>query len=1028
MNDNLANIIKELSDRNRKKTEADIQAGIRDLLLQAPLDLDDDDLEIKLEAQLGDRRRIDIELGSVVIEVKKDLRKGKVLADAIEQLSGYVEVRTQQTGQNYIGILSDGAEWQCFHLKPSKKFVKVSQHLVKSKSPNVNDLIAWLDGVLATKKNIIPTPEEIKNKLGAESSAYAINHATLLSLYEENKNRPTVKMKRLLWAKLLTTALGSQFKDSDELFVEHTLLVNSSEIIAHAVLGLNVFELSSASLLSGAKFEAAGIYGAVESDFFDWVIEVPEGDIFIKTLARKISRFNWDEVSYDIMKVLYESIISQELRKQLGEYYTPDWLAEAIVLKVIKDPLHQKILDPSCGSGTFLFHSVRHLLIKAKKEDIPINEALDLCAKNVIGFDIHPVAVTLARVTYLLAIGRENLINPERGEINIPVYLADSMQWRQKKDDLWSQDKVVIETDSEGQLFASELCFPQELLNDSRKFDDLIKDLADKATQKQPRKAAPSLKGVFRRLAIPENFHEMLNATFAVMCELHESDRNHIWSYYVRNLVRPTWLGLPKNRVDILIGNPPWLSYRHMPKDMQKSFKEMSENRSLWHGAKYATHQDLSALFVAKSIEIYLDDGGEFAFVMPNSVVDRKYFQGFREVNFSVGLQKSSFSVGAVTTYVKFQKSWDLRRIRPHIFPRGSSVIFGKRSSRNSRMPIETEFWSGKKINQKARWQSVKKRLNFEQGKVKIGSDVVSPYHERFTQGATIVPRTLLVVEKQEVTESPLGMASGKVAVRSKRSNLEKKPWKDLPDLEGTIESEFIRSLYLGASLLPFRLQEAECAVVPWNGRALIDSQSELLDMYPGLSTWWRQAEELWNKNRTKKAQSLSLLDRIDYQKTLSSQFPIPKERVIYASSGMHICATRVSNRKTIVESSLYWATSESKQESYYLVSILNAEITTLETRPFMSYGKDERHVCKHIWQLPIPKFSSDSQLHLDISAIGHTLEKEVSSLELRDVHFAIQRRDIREYIRSTDNGKELEKLVDSHLAPSDLELNALSL
>ena len=184
------------------------------------------------------------------------------------------------------------------------------------------------------------------------------------------------------------------------------------------------------------------------------------------------------------MKVLYESIIDQELRKQLGEYYTPDWLAEVIVEKTITDPLNKRVLDPSCGSGTFLFHAVKNFLKKAEQEKLSISESLSILAKNVIGFDIHPVAVTLARVTYLLAIGRDNLMNPARGEINIPVYLADSMQWRQKQYDLWSKDQVVIETNSEGQLFASELRFPHELLQNSHNFDELVKDLADKALKR----------------------------------------------------------------------------------------------------------------------------------------------------------------------------------------------------------------------------------------------------------------------------------------------------------------------------------------------------------------------------------------------------------------------------------------------------------------------------------------------------------------------------------------------------------------
>lgn len=1005
MNENILEIVKNIANRESKRTEADIQAGIRDLLLHASLDLDDEDIEVKLESQLGDRRRIDIEIGSVVIEVKKDLRKEKILVDAIEQLSGYVEVRTQQTGQNYIGILSDGAEWRCFHLNPSKDFVEISKHIVNSKNPDAEQLIAWLDGVLATKQNIIPSPEEIKNKLGAESSTYAINHATLLGLYEKNKDLPTVQMKRFLWAKLLTTALGSQFIDSDELFVEHTLLVNASEIIAHAVLGLDVNDLSPASLLSGSQFESSGIYGVVESDFFDWVIEVDDGDIFIRSLARKISRFNWGKVSCDIMKVLYESIIDQTFRKQLGEYYTPDWLAEAIVKEVIKDPLNSRVLDPSCGSGTFLFHAVKTLLTAADKNQLLINEALSLCSKHIMGFDIHPVAVTLARVTYLLAIGQENLINPQRGEINIPVYLADSMQWQQKKQDLWSKDNVVIETDNEGELFTSELCFPHELLQDSSTFDELIKELANKATQKTTDKPISPLKSVFRRLAIPEKFQETIEKTFSVMCKLHENGKDHIWGYYVRNLVRPAWLGLPQNRVDILIGNPPWLSYRFMPKDMQDSFKDMSEERSLWHGAKNATHQDLSALFVAKSIEIYLKDGGQFAFVMPNSVVDRKYFEGFREGN---------YSTDAVTTYVNFKESWDLRRLRPHFFPRGASVIFGKRAAKNSKMPLTTTYWSGKIKNSKVSWDTIKQEFKFTQGTIKIGSDVKkSPYDDSFLQGATIVPRVLLVVE--EKAASPLGLASGRRLVKSKRSAYEKKPWKDLPELEGAIESEFIRPLYMGASIIPFRCLEPELAVIPWSGRKLMDGNSELIEMYPGLCKWWRNAEEIWNTNKSGTTR-LSLLEQIDYRSKLSNQFSIPRERVIYATSGMHICSARLSNRQAIIDTKLYWASTESKEESYYLCAILNAEITTMRTRPLMSYGKDERDIHKHVWQLPIPKFNPESQLHQDIAKIGEFLEKAIAKLKLRDVYFANIRQDTRKYIRASEQGKQLETLVESLL------------
>jgi len=52
---NIIEIVRKLADREAKRTEADIQSEITDLLLQGSLDLDDRDLDVKLESQLGDR-------------------------------------------------------------------------------------------------------------------------------------------------------------------------------------------------------------------------------------------------------------------------------------------------------------------------------------------------------------------------------------------------------------------------------------------------------------------------------------------------------------------------------------------------------------------------------------------------------------------------------------------------------------------------------------------------------------------------------------------------------------------------------------------------------------------------------------------------------------------------------------------------------------------------------------------------------------------------------------------------------------
>jgi hypothetical protein len=50
-------------------------------------------------------------------------------------------------------------------------------------------------------------------------------------------------------------------------------------------------------------------------------------------------------------------------------------------------------------------------------------------------------------------------------------------------------------------------------------------------------------------------------------------------------------------------------------------------------------------------------------------------------------------------------------------------------------------------------------------------------------------------------------------------------------------------------------------------------------------------------------------------------------------------------------ETGLYWAPINSEDEADYLCAIMNSAVTTEILRPFMSYGKDERDIHKHVWQ-----------------------------------------------------------------------------
>lgn len=210
-------LLRRLADRDRLRSEATVQADVRQLLLSSGLGLDEQDLEVELETQVGDRRRIDVEVGFTVIEVKKDLRVNAVAAAAQHQLAGYVAARVRQTGQRYVGVLTDGAEWRAYQLRDGVLVESTRYTLSKSRSDHVA-LAYWLEGVLAVRQGIDPTPGQIIARLGATSASHALDQGSITALYAANSTLPTVRLKRELWASLLRSALGTQFTNDDELF------------------------------------------------------------------------------------------------------------------------------------------------------------------------------------------------------------------------------------------------------------------------------------------------------------------------------------------------------------------------------------------------------------------------------------------------------------------------------------------------------------------------------------------------------------------------------------------------------------------------------------------------------------------------------------------------------------------------------------------------------------------------------------------------------------------------------------------
>ncbi|MGC5659003.1 N-6 DNA methylase [Micromonospora sp. WMMD723] len=1003
--------VARLAGRDTTRTEADLQADIYLVLTSGNLKLDPTQVA-RLEVSTGDgtRRRLDVEIGHCVIEVKRDLRNVNVRLDAERQLAGYVAAQSRRLGMRYVGVLTDGTDWYLYHLMPSG-LTHIASLSVNNASVDAERLLVWLEQILATHVAVKPTPEAIRLRLGASSPAHLLEHASLAALYERARLIPEVDLKRQLWSKLLRTAFGKAFTDDQNLFVDHTLLVLTAEIIAHAVVGFDISaagDLTPSGLAQGVVFSGAQIHGAVEADFFDWVLHVDGGPEFVRQLADRIARFDWGHVEHDVLKVLYEEVIPQEDRASLGEYYTPDWLADRVIASAVTDPLNQRVLDPACGSGTFLFHSVRRYLAACDSAGISHAAAVDGVARKVFGIDIHPVAVTLARVTYLLAIGRARLSDPDRKALSIPVYLGDSVQWEQRQDLLGGIDQVRISTTGDelvegggGLLFGDDLVFPRRVLRDAGNFDRLVNSMAEKVLSPSTRKNADLIAPVLRQFGVHPDDAPVLSTTFDTMRRLHALGRNHIWGYYARNLIRPLWLSEFDQQVDVLVGNPPWLRYSKMTAGMQERYKDLSRERGLLTGRLGGSGRDLSTLFVVRAVELYLRPGGQFAFVMPHGTLTRRPHDGFRSGRWG----------GDVA--VQFAEPWDLTRA-PTGFPMVSCVIRGQsRPNTPRRMPAKVLAWSSRSRNPNMTWEVAKEGFTTVPIVLSVlgddGLPPASPYKRRFRQGAVLAPRALLFVE--EASSSPIGFGAGRIAVRSRRTPFEKAPWKDVRTLQHTVERAFVRSVHLGETLVPFRMLEPLRAVLPLDAKGVMDAR--MIEDYPGLESWWSEAEETWRAHKVESDDS-SLLQRINFHGQIAAQVPTGSHRVVYSKAGNTIAAARLDESQSIIDHKLYWAAVSGIEEACFLVAILNSSTVLERVRPLQALGLfGGRDIDKNVFAVPIPVYDAEDGNHQELVSLSHEAETFAAEVDLSQVaDFKRARRILRQELTRSNLAQRIDDVV----------------
>ena len=1037
-----------LSRHERGEAEANITSAVRDFLIATELATAG---EIVEEVHPGDasRKSVDLTALDTYIEFKRRTGYPQPNAEWIEQLDGYLEA-SQAAGKGVrMGVLTDGKHW--FLRWPGAGPARTSppHAFVLESAEQWVPLYEWLrDRALMAREAITPSRETVADVFGAHSVIYQRELDELRRLYDAHRDAETITVKRRLWLDLLRAAVG-EVADSvaslDDLFVRHTYLTAVTGMAVQARFGIDIAvlaETAPADLLEGRRFrDQTGLQGVVETDFFSWPNEVG-GEPLLRAIARRLARFEWNQASADIAAILYETVIPADERRQLGEYYTPHWLASAIIDELVDDPLRQRVLDPACGSGTFIAEAVARYVDAAQHIDLDADTALERLREAVVGIDVHPVAVHLARSAWALAaqpLIQRAAADGFTGAVTAPVYLGDALQLRYDAGSLLGEAEVRIAVGDEQR---NDLVFPTSLVERADVFDAVMSSVADaiaRGDDPLPELAEQPLSEAERRGLLP---------AVRMMRELHASGRNHIWAYYSRNLVRP--VALARRKADVIVGNPPWLNYNQtvdvLRRELERQSKELYD---IWVGGRYATHQDVAGLFFARSMDLYLADRGVIGMVMPHSALGagqhRKWRSGRWRQLVSVGNGRSS--VDRLRADFRFKRPWDLEQLQPNdFFPIPACVVFARRQGADPTDPNqpgpagaalarplagEVEVWRGAPGDPNAR-RAVAPLAPAS------GADEGSPYRELAAQGATLVPRCLFMVE--EIENPALIKAGGTTMTNPRRGKQDKAPWRDL-DLAAirgrTIENVHVFDVLLGETIAPYVALAPLLAALPVrrdNGDVLPADDSETaiggVDHYRlarRMRDRWRTISALWDANK-RAANRLALAERLDYHRELSRQLAWRAAaedgacRVVYTKSGRPTAA-RLRDRDAIVDHTLYWMPCESDEEASYLLAVINSNALRDAAAPLMSRGLwGARDLHKHLWNLPIPRFNPGDPLHAEVAAAGEAAaEGATRQLEgQEELSSAAARRIVRQWLANSPEGREVERAVGALLAGAD--------
>ncbi len=636
-------------------------------------------------------------------------------------------------------------------------------------------------------------------------------------------------------------------------FAEHTILVVAARMIVLAAQdGVDTADLPAA---------------VGEDGFCAWLTEFDAGVNLLMRLAESVSHYDWRAANRGILKELYHDLIDRDDRKEFGEYYTPDWLAEDVVQRVLlNDPSRldaaieaaaslgdqeaksenvtdraYQILDPACGSGTFLFWSARVIAQRIRSAHPQlIGQTREIVASMVTGLDIHPIAVEMAKATLATAL-------PSGAAVTLRVYLADALAHsEQAQRNLEGTIGLMSAKGQRIDISSAVIESPQAI--------ELLDILVNVAV------------GEASLDSLSPEIQSLLDASASQLSDAVEREGDHVWRWYIAGRVAPS--ALTRSKVMAIVANPPWLVANDTPAGARKEqLASLAQRYGLRPKARWSAKGDLASVFSARVADLYLEDEGVFGLVLPGSALRNQPWTAWRSGNW-----------GDIKVGFDFVASLDA--VEPPPFqhaPNGTCVVVGSRLREGATAWDDAIhlLYSGTPENPTT--TPLKRRASR-----------VSPYAKRFSRGAVASPLGLcLVVDPILPGPQSEGNTVNTARVTTKVST--KAPWKGV-SYEATVETAALVRVLRSQTLEPFVCSPDAWLIAPLSAdrrSVMALDDNEFQASLPLTHEYWTIAENRYALGRAKTA-GATLSENVDRHHTLTKQISAgasePKCKVFEAS------------------------------------------------------------------------------------------------------------------------------------------------